>query len=491
MRRNADEQLRRLERDYLASPDDLSALGSVLANVARSRGAMGMVAWIDGFWKSNELVPDHADLDKLAEAVFAATRSSEQLTEALKAVEKVALAADEAELEDVDLDEQDQDQRAPWWRRERFHDIDFDRAQPWKGGRLYSPALGTFLTVTEVLRDRGKDKRPERRGWLVVEAPIEDRVEGFDAVLLDMARGIGRNRRRRKPISTWMLRRVLGEAAKAKTAPRIGHQVPPYRDASFVTYMREDPTDVVESVAGAPAGPMGGAPHFYESQGPVDGLWQGSVGRCGVMRGQGPDLHHRLEDALWRWGVGKHPYRVLLSELRSRYHEERGSETLDLIWVGPGKRHDDLDGEVVYSWSNDQAPTIEELEDVEPGVVVLPLSIMDQFELTRFPRDWTEVAARRLHDQDVIVVEDWEQQTMSAQELREARREAAEEAYQDYDFGREVVDISGWEFEEPGNEWTRPVFLENEDGGASIRVSFTVTFAPGSSEITDMSADGG
>lgn len=488
MRRNAgDERLRQLERAYQASPGDLSALDALLVGLTRTRGVQDAVTWIGAFWNSNELVPDHGDLDRLAEVVFRFTRFEHELRDGLKAVEAIALAADAAEIEDLDIDEADQDQRAPWWRRERFHDIDFDRTQPWKGGRLYSPAVGTFLTVTEVTRDRGEDKAPQRRGWLLVEAPIEDRVEGFDALLLDMAKGLGRHRREPRPISTWMLKRVLGEAAKSKaavfSAPSTGRRPTlPYRDAIFVTYMREDPTDVVESITGAPAAPMGGAPHVYDSPGPVDGLWQGAGGRMSVIRGSGPDLQRRLADALWHWRIAKHPYRVRLSELRSRYHEERGHETLDLIWVGQDKARDDLDGEIITSWSNEQ--TDPELEEFEWGE-----SIMDQLELDRFPRDWTEAAARNLHD--VIVVEDWERTTMSTAELRDARREAAEEAYQDYDFGREVVDISGWEFEEPfGNEWTRPVFLENEAGGASIRVAFTVTFAPGSSEITDMSAGG-
>jgi len=53
-------------------------------------------------------------------------------------------------------DELDQDQRAPWWRRERFHDLDFDRSAPTQGGLLYSPARGTFLIVEAVRQLRGQ-----------------------------------------------------------------------------------------------------------------------------------------------------------------------------------------------------------------------------------------------------------------------------------------------------------------------------------------------
>jgi len=68
--------------------------------------------------------------------------------------------------------------------------------------------------------------------------------------------------------------------------------------------------------------------------------------------------------------------------------------------------------------------------------------------------------------------------------LDDARREAADELYEGFDFGWQVKDANGWEFDDFSNEWTRVVFLENEDqpGGDSVKGSFTVHFDPGTAD---------
>lgn len=68
--------------------------------------------------------------------------------------------------------------------------------------------------------------------------------------------------------------------------------------------------------------------------------------------------------------------------------------------------------------------------------------------------------------------------TSSKQRVRE---EAADHAYLNYDLGdAEVVDDDGWEYVEPGNEWTRKIYLAPEAGddepGNSMRLTFTVRF---------------
>ena len=66
---------------------------------------------------------------------------------------------------------------------------------------------------------------------------------------------------------------------------------------------------------------------------------------------------------------------------------------------------------------------------------------------------------------------------MNTQSLFERQAAIAEEYYQNYDFVSIVEDSSGWEGLSPGDELSRPVFLENEDPHQpSERVRFIVRF---------------
>lgn len=73
--------------------------------------------------------------------------------------------------------------------------------------------------------------------------------------------------------------------------------------------------------------------------------------------------------------------------------------------------------------------------------------------------------------------------------MNEARREAADKAYMDYDFGDgiEVEDASGWEHTTHGREWTRAVFVASDQGDtcgmASTKLTFTVCFVHGKDEV--------
>jgi len=73
------------------------------------------------------------------------------------------------------------------------------------------------------------------------------------------------------------------------------------------------------------------------------------------------------------------------------------------------------------------------------------------------------------------------------QETDHAARQAADEAYEAYDFGATVVSANGWETCTGWETWTRTVFLENSaPGESSIRVRFTVRVNDGI--VTSMAA---
>jgi hypothetical protein len=72
--------------------------------------------------------------------------------------------------------------------------------------------------------------------------------------------------------------------------------------------------------------------------------------------------------------------------------------------------------------------------------------------------------------------------------LSERRTAAADEAYENQDFGSVVEAANGWEYTEPGGrEWVRTVFVQDEANveGPTIALRYVVTFAPGTDTITD------
>lgn len=59
-----------------------------------------------------------------------------------------------------------------------------------------------------------------------------------------------------------------------------------------------------------------------------------------------------------------------------------------------------------------------------------------------------------------------------------ARYDEAARIYQNYNFGDgvEVSDHSGWEVATDDDVWTREVYVEGDDGQASVRLTFTIRF---------------
>jgi len=72
--------------------------------------------------------------------------------------------------------------------------------------------------------------------------------------------------------------------------------------------------------------------------------------------------------------------------------------------------------------------------------------------------------------------------------MADARRVAADEAFENTDFGRlYVCDTGGWT--SAGDDWRQTVFFENDNGGASIKGYLNVTFFHNSDTIKVHSVD--
>lgn len=69
--------------------------------------------------------------------------------------------------------------------------------------------------------------------------------------------------------------------------------------------------------------------------------------------------------------------------------------------------------------------------------------------------------------------------------LRASRQEVAEEECVNYDFGYPVLDGSGWEFTEPGEEWVKPLFFQPDEPGDSLKGHFVVRFEPGTANVVE------
>jgi hypothetical protein len=77
---------------------------------------------------------------------------------------------------------------------------------------------------------------------------------------------------------------------------------------------------------------------------------------------------------------------------------------------------------------------------------------------------------------------------MTTSSLADLRREAADQKFQDFDFGAaEVEDMDGWEYAGNGGEMTRTVYFRDLDDASNPtqRGHFTVRFGDGSAEISE------
>lgn len=79
-----------------------------------------------------------------------------------------------------------------------------------------------------------------------------------------------------------------------------------------------------------------------------------------------------------------------------------------------------------------------------------------------------------------------EHRRAAAEGLEKARADEAERAFVEQDFGDLTVEGgNGWQHVQGGEEWSRVFFVENPDGGDSIRHTFTVRFKKGSAEVVE------
>ena len=79
-----------------------------------------------------------------------------------------------------------------------------------------------------------------------------------------------------------------------------------------------------------------------------------------------------------------------------------------------------------------------------------------------------------------------EHRRAAAEGLEKACADEAERTFEGHDFGDNVVaGVNGWEHARGHEEWSRAFFLENPDGGDSVRHTFTVRFKKGSAEVVE------
>ncbi|MBG6083118.1 hypothetical protein [Rubrivivax gelatinosus] len=66
-----------------------------------------------------------------------------------------------------------------------------------------------------------------------------------------------------------------------------------------------------------------------------------------------------------------------------------------------------------------------------------------------------------------------------------ARRAAADSEYESYYFGGVVVEgADGWAHSSPGDSWTRSVYIREQVGAATEKVTFTVVFESGGDKVS-------
>ncbi len=74
-------------------------------------------------------------------------------------------------------------------------------------------------------------------------------------------------------------------------------------------------------------------------------------------------------------------------------------------------------------------------------------------------------------------------------EIEARRHQIAELEFENFDFSPETVEDQGtWEYDVPGNDYSRAVYFESEDGDASVKGYFTVIFQNGSDRVKEVYA---
>lgn len=67
------------------------------------------------------------------------------------------------------------------------------------------------------------------------------------------------------------------------------------------------------------------------------------------------------------------------------------------------------------------------------------------------------------------------------EQLNADRSDAADSAYQRYDFGDAVDNSDGWAYDIPGDEWSRTTYVGEDD----LPATFVVRFEPGTARIAE------
>lgn len=403
MRRNGDVGLRTLERAHLGSPDDPAALGRYAAALGRTTSTAAQAARrIADLWAENEISDvTVADID----AVFEALSAPHGGTEAMAAANELSLTAERFDIE-IEGREPDQDQRDPFWRRDRFHSIGFDFARLAQGGSLYAPGAASMVSVSEIKAGRSD-------GWLVVlSLPMAG--ASLENLGLNGQIALWVARSHRLHLSPWALAKTL-EAAKALEQDLGILERRPIPDVTRAMMVICPEGNVsVQSAA------RGKGRRRSPLQDLVDGLLPGAKvdrGAGNNMRWQHPKSLVRLEVILTadhrqarerlleylrgRHQITPHPFRVRLEELKASYHEERGDESLTLTHV-PTE-------ETVAWWGGMDTYEGDDGELQETGTTVVGSLVEDGF---LDPSDWTESAAHYADERGMVRVEDFHPRTV-------------------------------------------------------------------------------
>jgi hypothetical protein len=386
-RRNADDNLRSLERYHLDHLDDGVGLQKLVRGLTRSHGVTEALPQLARIWAENDVEPDAGDFSAVAIALMpTGDYEPEDMDAVLAAVNTWAL---EFELEAVAEDDYDQDERNPEWRARRYHNISPGGVAP--EGSWYTP-LGRLLTVFR-WADPRHGKYPNAWALWVKDVlppePVDETdEERLSSTLMAWATVLAHGARIR--MSRWALDEIL------TAARRIALTLDP------ATVLKEGNSVVNVMTA------SGGTKILTKKQ--VEGLIGGKAkmiaeesGSFGVERWQSTnknelnvhefvDVDRGLDDILAGrlrslFQITPYPFHVKESELLAWSDERAG--TLTLEWVG-NKRSDEVfqgDGVTIAHWTNEPA-FIEDDEEGEPvydDVGDLGSLVQDGF---LNPQDW-------------------------------------------------------------------------------------------------------
>lgn len=397
-RQNTDEALRALERYHLDHLDDPVGLSKLVRGLARVHGTKDAITHLRDLWVENDIEVEGDDFTAVAIALMpTGNYDLQDMDTALGAVNDMAL---EWETETTDEEDRDQDQRNPEWRARRYHELPLPKGPMrahWASGYHYSP-MGRLLSV-----QRWSDVRHGSglNAWVLwvrdVDPPFPTSTETEEGRLSNMlmAWAMVQAHGARIRMSGWALIQMLKAASRvakdtdSKEAIGEGRSV-----VNLLTYGAG--TKILTKKAAESL--IGGKAQRTEEQGHGVEHWVSSnknelnVHEFSRDRLELNDMLDQQLRALFQ--VTPYPFHVRESELEAYYHEERGDESLELVWVDP---KDESNEETIARWTNEPIRAFEESEeegdeevyDEEGGE--LGGLVRDGF---LDPRDWRGTAAR-------------------------------------------------------------------------------------------------